>query len=164
MAQISHRILWLVAILGGVSLSLLMGTFLVYVFAEGRGHDRQVVPLLWIPAMLPLLAAIQLHLRLLRRMWTSLGLACPQPSWGWTDQAHYGWVQRYQGYLLQQELDGPPVSARGARIFGWLLLISAVPVAGLPVAAFNLLFQGLFLSQAIRALRFLEASNHREVS
>jgi len=163
MAQFRHRILWLAAILGGVSLSLLMGAFLVYVFAEGRGRDRQVVPLLWLPAMLPLLVAIQLHLRLLRRMWASLGLACPQPSLGWIDEVHYGWVQRYQGYLQQQELDGPPVSARGARVFGGLLLISAVPVAGLPVAAFNLLFQGLFLSQAIRALRFLEASNHREV-
>jgi hypothetical protein len=135
-----------------------MGAFLVYVFAEGRGHDRQVVPLLWIPAMLPLLAAIQLHLRLLQRMWASLGSPVPLASLAWTVEAHYGWARRYQGYLLQRELDGPSVSARGARIFGWLLLLSALPVVGLPVAALNLLFQGFFLNQAIAAVHFLEES------
>ena len=149
----------LAAVLGGIALSLSLGAFLVYVFALNLGRDRQVIPFLWIPAMLPLLAAIKLHLQLLQRMWTALGQPAPLASPSWALEAHYGWVKAYQRYLLQHELQGPPVSARLARVFACLLMLSALPVVGIPFAALNLLFQGLFLYQAIRAVHFLEQTS-----
>ena len=149
----------LTVILGGVGLSLSLGAFLVYVFAQGRGLDRQVVPLLWIPAMLPLLLAVKLHLQFLKRMWTAIGQSTPLVSPSWVLDAHYGWVKAYQRHLLQQEVEGPPVSARLALVFAGLLTLSALPVVGIPIAAFSLLFQGVFLFQAVRALHFLDQAS-----
>lgn len=145
----------LAAILGGIALSLGLAAFFVYVFAQDRGRDRQVIPLLWIPAMLPLLVAIKLHLQLLQQMWAGLGQPAPLVSPSWALDAHYGWVKAYQQHLLQKEVTGPPVSARLALVFAWLLMLSALPVIGIPFAALNLFCLGPFLVQAMRAVDFL---------
>lgn len=147
----------------GWVLSLLSIAFLTFVFIVGAGRDREVVPFLMIPAMLPTLVSWFVILRVVYKLWTVIQPGKPRttpdvaiaflfvPFFNayWIFQAFWGLSQDYNKFILERNLSAPKVPETLALSICILVLLSAVPFLGLLVFFANVVLMTLFVGYCI---------------
>lgn len=158
--------LYLGCIIGGFALSALLIVPLLLIFAEGRGRDREVAPLLMCPALLPMLLGTVMHMIVLYKMWAAIQRGAPRTTPGaavgflfvpffnlyWMFQAYWGWAKDYNRYVAAGDVAAPPASEGLALTFCVLTLASIIPVIGPLFSLPNLVVLVLFLNGAINGV------------
>jgi hypothetical protein len=160
---------YLGVIIGGICISMPLIVVLLLIYAEGRGADRQVVPLLMIPAVLPLLLGIIMQMKLLYKMWTVIEDGSPRTTPGksvgllfvpffnlyWMFQAYWGWTKDYNRYVAAQRLAVPRASEALALAFCILAVASVIPWIGIVFGLINLVVLVVFLNGCINCVNGL---------
>jgi hypothetical protein len=151
--------------------------FLVGVFQEGRGADREVVPIIMAVSMLPLLFGIFLdvlaRLLLLFKMWkviqggparTTPEMACgllfiPLFNLYWAFQAFWGWTKDFNAFTAQRGIAAPrmPEGLALTMCILWIVSCFCVPV-GICVSAINLVVILMFMNSAINGVNAVIAA------
>lgn len=158
--------------IAGFVLSLPPVVFLLYVFAEGRGRDREVIPFLMPFAFLPtVLGAIAL-LMLVYKMWaviqdgqprTTPGLATvllivPCVNLFWVFQAIWGWTKDFNRYAAERNIAAPRMPEGLALAYCILILLSAIPILGGCLALINIALLLIFMNAAINGVNAIIAA------
>lgn len=143
--------------------------FLMAVFAEGRGADREVVPFLMFPAMLPMLMGVIALMVLIYKMWKAIQDGSPRTTPGaavgllfipffnlyWVFQAYWGWTKDYNRIARERGLSAPRAPEGLALTICFLMLLSGIPLIGLAFAALNQLLLLVFINSAINCVNAL---------
>ncbi|MFN7970823.1 MAG: hypothetical protein U0166_00475 [Acidobacteriota bacterium] len=165
-----QRAFYLGAILLGMLLTVAALVFLGFVYAEGRGADREVIPFLIVPAFVPMGCGYLLHLILLYQMWAAIPRESARttplaaaglmliPLWNlyWVFQAYWGWTKDYNRFVADRRIEAPRASEAAALAYAITAAGAVVPVLGFclgPIALLLLLFvlhQGISGISAIR--------------
>ncbi|WP_254512251.1 hypothetical protein [Anatilimnocola floriformis] len=147
-----HKVLYFIPMVFGWLVSFAALTFLAIVFADGRGRDREVIPFLIFPAMLPAMIGVGLPMMILMyKAWNSIQDGSPRTTPGvavlllfvplfnlyWMFQAWWGWAQDFNRYARQRNLTVHRAPEGLALTYCILLLLSSIPVLGLPFAMVN---------------------------
>jgi hypothetical protein len=153
----------------GYFLSVPAVLFLMVVFGEGRGRDREVIPFLMIPAMAPMLLGVIAQLVLVYKMWAAIADDRPRTSPGaavglvfvplfnlyWVFQAYFGWTKDFNRAASERGLAvrrAPEGLALAICIF---TILSGLPLLGLAFAALNQLLLLVFMNGAINSVNSL---------
>jgi hypothetical protein len=164
------KIFYFGMIAGGLLLTTPMVLFLVAVYAEGRGADRDVVPFLMLPAMLPAIIGMAVSVGILvYKMWTVIqggqvrttpGLAvgllfvpCFNLFWGF--QAYWGWTKDYNRYIAERNLSVPRMPEGLALTVCILTVASIIPFLGSCLALINIVLLFIFMNSAINGVNAL---------
>lgn len=143
--------------------------FLMAVFAEGRGRDREVIPFLMIPAMAPMLLGVIAQLVLVYKMWAAIADSRPRTSPGaavgllfvplfslyWFFQAYWGWTKDFNRAAGERGLAVRRAPEGLALAICILTILSCLPLLGLAFAALNQLLLLVFMNGAINSVNSL---------
>jgi hypothetical protein len=157
------------SIVFGFGLSALLVGFLLVVFLQGKGRDREIVPLLMFPALLPALVSMIVVCVLIHRMWSSIQhravrtspaaavglLFVPLFNLYWVFQAYWGWTKDSNRFAESRKLPVAPMPESLALVVCVLSLCAAIPVFGIFIAFVNCLLMLLFLNSAIDGVNAL---------
>jgi len=161
----------LVPILVGFLLTLCAVLFLTWVYLEGGGRDREVVPFLLIVAMLPSLVSGILILRVVYKLWSAIQSGSPRTSPGtaigllfvplfnlyWVFEAYWGLAKDYNRFIREKNLLAPVLSEQLAVSVCILILLSLIPVVGFLFFLINIVLQLVFVASLIRCFNSMVA-------
>jgi hypothetical protein len=150
----------------GYMISIPAMMFLMAVYAEGRGADRDVVPFLMIPAMLPMLMGAIALLVMVYKMWSAIQDGRPRTSPGaavgllfvplfnlyWVFQAYWGWTRDYNIYVAERGLTSRRAPEGLAMTICVLMLLSGLPMIGIAFGALAQLLLLAFMNSAINCM------------
>lgn len=146
------KVLYYAPMVIGWGISFLAISFLMIVFMEGRGRDREVIPFLMLPAMLPGMIGVMIPMMILvYKSWAAIQDGQPRTTPGvavgllfvpifnlfWMFQAYWGWTKDFNDYAKKHNLKVSRAPEGLALTYCILLLIGAIPFVGLPFAFVN---------------------------
>ncbi len=154
----------LLTILAGFVFTTLAVLFLIWVYQEGRGRDREVVPFLMIPAILPSLLSGFLIMRVVYKLWMVIqsGNARTSPEAAiallfipffnlyWVFVAYWGLAKDYNSFAREKNLPLPVLSESLALAVCILILLSLIPVLGFVFFLINIVLQLIFVASIIQ--------------
>jgi hypothetical protein len=147
--------------------------FLMAVYAQGGGRDREVVPFLMVPAMLPLAMGAIALMVFVYKIWAAIQDGRPRTTPGaalgllfvpvfnlyWMFQVYWGWAKDYNRIARERGL----VFSRAPEGLGMaicvLALFSFIPVVGIAAAALAQLLLLVFMNSAINCVNALSEAH-----
>jgi len=163
--------LFIGSILGGAGASMLFG---LIAFALLEDYEEELaIPFLLFAFLAVIYVAVMISI-LVYRLWIAIQPGHPRTTPGkavgflfiplfnlyWVFQAYFGWAQDYNRYVQGAGIQSPPVSENMALTVSILVVASSIPYVGILPAMVNLIFLGIFFSQAIDgANRLIEAQS-----
>ena len=167
------KALYLLPMIFGWLISFAAIAFLTFVFMQGRGQDREVVPLLLIPAMLPAMLGVGIPTMVfVYKAWASIQDASPRTSplaavlllfvpffnLYWMFQAYWGWTKDFNRFAMKQEARVYRAPEGLALTICVLILLSMIPLLGPVFALVNQVLVLVFVSGGIDSVNSLIAS------
>jgi hypothetical protein len=146
------KILYYLPMFAGWFVSFLAVAFLTFVFMEGRGRDREVIPFLMFPAMVPGMIGVAIPMMILvYKSWAAIQDGKPRTTPGvavgllfvpvfnlfWMFQAYWGWARDFNDYAKNRNLKVSQAPEGLALTYCILLLLGSIPFLGLPFALIN---------------------------
>lgn len=173
MTPLSKPFYFAMVIVGGLIMFVveLWMSFLVYVFQEGRGADREVVPIIMAVSMLPLLFGVALDVlartMLVYKMWAAIqgGTARTTPEYAagflfiplfnlyWAFPAIWGWTQDFNRFVAEKGIAAPKMPENLALTICILWAVSALcfPL-GACLGVVNFVLILMFMNSAINGV------------
>nr|MBN2277261.1 hypothetical protein [candidate division Zixibacteria bacterium] len=152
--------LYIGSILGGAGASML---FSAIAFGFMSDYEEELAVPFWILAFLTMIYVAVMLFILVHRLWTAIQPGHPRTTPGkavgflfiplfnlyWVFQAYYGWAKDYNRYVQTAGIQSPPVSENLGLTVSILAVAASIPYVGILPALVNLVFMGIFFSQAI---------------
>ncbi len=156
-------------ILLGFLLTVVSMLFLIWVYMEGGGRDREVVPMLMMVATLPSLVSGIMILRIVYKLWKAIQggrtrtspevavalLFIPFFNLYWVFQAYWGLAKDFNAYVQERNLPVPNLSEGLALAVCVLILLSMIPFLGLIFMIVGMVLQLVFVGSLIRSYNAL---------
>jgi hypothetical protein len=167
------KILYFTPMILGWMVSFLAVAFLAFVFIEGRGRDREVIPFLMFPALLPAMIGVGLPFMILvYKAWASIQDGSPRTSPGmailllfvplfnlfWMFQAYWGWAQDFNEYAQKRNLPVRPAPEALTLTMCIFTLLSAIPFLGIFFALMNQVLLLIVVNNSINSINSLIAA------
>lgn len=164
------KVFYFLPIFFGWMVSFAAISFLAFVFMQGRGRDREIVPLLLIPAVIPAMLGVGIPTMVfVYKAWASIQDATPRttplaavlllfvPFFNlcWMFQAYWGWTKDFNRIALKQETRVYRAPEGIALTICVLILLSVIPVIGSVFALANQVLTLVFLNAGIDSINSL---------
>ncbi|HMO15165.1 MAG TPA: hypothetical protein PKD64_03900 [Pirellulaceae bacterium] len=171
--RLMNKLFYLLPMIFGWMISLTGVAGLLFIAAQGRGRDAEVVPLLIPFAMLPAMLGVAIPLMVLvYKLWAALpashsrttpGLAVgllfiPIFNLYWMFQAFWGWTQDFNRYIAASGSNVKQAPQGLAMTICIFTLLSMIPLLGIVFALLNQILLLVFVSKAINSVNSFVAS------
>lgn len=152
--------MFLGSVLGGVGASMVF-SFIGFAFVMDY-EEELAIPFFILAFLAVIFVAVMMGI-LVYRLWYAIQPGHPRSTPGkavgflfipifnlyWIFQAYYGWAQDYNRYVRNAGIALPPVSENMGLTVSILAVAACIPYIGVLPALANLIFIGIFFSQAI---------------